>query len=121
MFWHPYSIPKEDVVYPRLLYSDAECFQTCCRRFWACCWHCQALTDLSSALADASSYTYRPLHWSSELRDLTTMVLWSENSAILPETPREIIKFCSCNPRKEYYLCQRMAIYYNKEICILKV
>jgi len=51
------SVPKEDVVFPWLLYCDTRCSQTCCRRSKACRqrtqtsrWRSQVLPGLSSAL-----------------------------------------------------------------------
>jgi len=41
------SVPKEDVVFPRLLYCDSRCSQTCHWRF-------QVLPGISSALTDMS-------------------------------------------------------------------
>jgi len=47
------SIPKEDVVFPRLLYCDLRCSQTCWQRSEACCWHSQASRQRSQVLTGA--------------------------------------------------------------------
>ena len=48
------SVPKQDVVFPRLLYCDSRCSQTCRRRSQVCCRHSQVLPGLSSALPGLS-------------------------------------------------------------------
>jgi len=55
-----------------------------------------ALPVLSPALPGAPRCTWRPLHWSSQLWDLTTLEFWSDNSETLLETPSDIITFCWC-------------------------
>jgi len=44
------SIPKEDTVFPRLLYCDSSCFQTCLWRSQTCRWCTQMLPVLLSVL-----------------------------------------------------------------------
>jgi len=58
------SISTEEVHFPRLLYCDARCFQTCCRCFQACrrrsqdcCQRSQKLTDVSNLLSGTPSCT----------------------------------------------------------------
>jgi len=88
------SVPKEDVVSPRLLYCDFRCSQ-------ACHWRLQVLPGLSSALPvlllalpGAPRCNWWPLRRSSQLWDVTTLGLWSDNSQTLPEAPSDIISFC---------------------------
>jgi len=49
------NVPKEDVVFPRLLYSDSRCSQACRWRSQVLPGFLSALPDLSSALPDLSS------------------------------------------------------------------
>jgi len=95
------SIPEGDIVLLRLLHCDLRWSQTGHR----CC---LALSGLLSVLPgahwlvvgasrfDASTprCTWRPLHWSSQLRDMTIMGFWSDNSQILPEGPRDKNALC---------------------------
>jgi len=94
------NVPKEGVL-PRLLYSDSRCSQACSQRTQACGRRSQAcprrsqvLPGLWSALPGAPRYTWRPLHRSSKLRDLTTLGFWSDNSQTLPEAPSDQNTFC---------------------------
>ena len=54
------SLPKEDVVFPRLLYCDLNCSQTCCWRSLACRRCSQVLPGAPKALCSAlrCSQTY---------------------------------------------------------------
>jgi len=47
---HTISVPREDDVFPRLLYSDSRCSQTCCWGYQAWCQGFQVLSGLLSAL-----------------------------------------------------------------------
>jgi len=49
-------------------------------------------------VASASRSTWRPLHWSSQLWDLITLGLWSDNSQTLPEASSDIFTFCWWSP-----------------------
>jgi len=103
---HTRTDPED--VFPRLLYNDSTCSQVCGRRSQAygqrsqaCCRHCQVLLGLWSALPDVSpalpvacGYTWRLLHRSSKLRDLTTLGFRSDNSQPLPEAPSDQDTFC---------------------------
>jgi len=67
--------------------------QVCSRRSQTCHRCSQMLPWLSPDLLSrnrfstcASTCTWRPLHWSSKLWDLTTMRFWSANSQTVPET-----------------------------------
>jgi len=64
-----------------------------------------ALPDLSPALLGAPRCTWRPLHQSSKLWDLTTLGFWSDNSQTLPEAPSDKNTFCWCGRR----FCQTFA------------
>jgi len=93
------SIPKEDVVFPRLLFCDVRCYQVCCRGSQAGRRHSHVLPGLSLALLGAPRCTRWPLNRSSKLRDLTTLGFWSNNSRTLPEAPSAKNTFCWCGGR----------------------
>jgi len=110
MIWRCTShVPKEDV-FPRLLDGDSTCSRACSprseacgRRSWACPRSSQvlqglwsALPALSPAVPGAPRCTWRPLHRSSKLWDLTTLGFWSDNSLTLPEAPSDQNTLCWC-------------------------
>jgi hypothetical protein len=49
------SVLKEDVVFPRLLYCDPRCSQTCCRRTKVCCRRTQVRRLCTQVLAGMST------------------------------------------------------------------
>ena len=53
-----------------------------------------SLPGLSPALLGAPRRTWRPLHRSSKLWDLTTLGFWSDNSQTLQEAPRDQNTIC---------------------------
>ena len=91
------GLPKWDVVFPTLLYSDSWCSQGCHRRSQVLPDLLSALTGLLPASPGGPRCTLRPLCWSSQLWDLTTLGFWSDNSQTLPEAPCHIISFCWWN------------------------
>jgi len=109
-------VPKTGV-FPRLLYCDPRSSQACHWRSQACDEHSQAchqctqvlrslflpLPDSLPALPGAPRCTWRPLHRSSQLWDLTTLGFRSNNSQILPEAPSDKTTFCwslGCHSRQ---------------------
>jgi len=96
---HTSSVPKQDVVFPRLLYWNWRCSQSGHRCAQACGWHSQhscrrfevlqALSllppGLSTALPAAPRCTWRLRPWSSQLLDLITLRFWSDNFQIISE------------------------------------
>jgi len=104
------SIPEDDV-FPRLLYCDSMCSLACSqhsqawgRRSQAFQWSSRvlpglwlALPDLLPVLLGALRCTWRPLHKSSNLWDMTTLGFWSDNSQTLPEAPSDQNSFCGCH------------------------
>jgi len=93
-------IPNEDV-FLRWLYCDSRCSQACRWRSQACSQRSQMLPGLSSALPGAPRCTWRPLHRSSKVWNLTTLGFWSDNSQTLPEAPSDKNTFCWCSPAVE--------------------
>jgi len=79
------SSVREDV-FPRLLYSHSMCSQSCGQRSQACHQCSQVIPGFCSALPGAARSTWRPLYWSSNLWDLTTLGFCSDNSQTLPVT-----------------------------------
>ena len=84
--WCTSSIPRDDVVFSQLLYSNARCSQAC--HLWS-----QVLPWLSldfqyahRVVTSAPRYTWRPMHLSSQLWDLTTLGFWSDIFQTLPES-----------------------------------
>jgi len=109
--WCTSSIPKEDVVFPRLLYCDSRCFQTCCRRSQGC-FRCSpvlpclslALPGLLSVFAGLSSALRVPLKASRNvllesdtLLKLTHLTLHSTSSQTLLEASSDLNTFCWCS------------------------
>ena len=96
-------------VFPRLLYSDPMCSQACGWCSQACGWHsqacsrrCQALPGLWLALPDlpparpgACRCTWRPLYWTSNPWDMTTLGFRSDNSQTLPAAHSNHNTFCA--------------------------
>jgi len=79
---------------PRFLVWNPRCSQAGCWRNKVCGWHTQVLCWMSPDLlatcrwfSSASRFTWRRLHWSSQLWDLTPQGFLSDNSQTLPESP----------------------------------
>ena len=124
------SIAKADDVFRTLLYDDSTCSQAFRRRSQmfrrcsqACCRHSRVLPGLSSALPGfspalqvAPRCTWRPLHRSSQLWDLTTLGFWSDNSQPLPEAPSDqnTFSWCTIVVIMSVYICK--SIKYHSDI-----
>jgi hypothetical protein len=89
---HTSSVPKEDVLFPTLLYSDSSYFQTCrwhtqdcCRRPQVYCRRTLVLPSLSPAHLVTLKADWNALLWSDTLLKLTHQNLHSTPS----QTPLE--------------------------------
>jgi len=83
---HRYIDENEDVVFPRLLYSDLRCFQTCGQHSMVLPWFSPELLCPCVLFPSTPRCTSRPLHWSSQLWDLSTVGFWSDIFQWLRET-----------------------------------
>jgi len=102
-----WSIPKEDVVFPRLLYCDSRCTQTYCWRSQVCRRRSQVLQCLSSALPGLSPVLLvtlkagiNALLGSDTLLKLTHQSLHSTSSQTLLEAFSAQNSFCWYMPTK---------------------
>ena len=95
------SVPKEDVVFPRLLYCDSRCSQTCSRCSQVCHRRSQVLPGLSSALPGLSlalpvtlKAGRNALLRSDTLLKLTHLSLHSTSSQTLLKASSDKNTFC---------------------------
>jgi hypothetical protein len=88
------SIPKEDVVFPTLLYCDLRCSQVCCLRSQMLPGLSSALSDLSLVLPVALKTGRNALLESDTLLKLTHLSLHSTSSQILLEASSDLNTFC---------------------------
>jgi len=87
--WRTSSVPKEDIVFPRLLYCDSRCSQSCHRRS-------QVLPGLLSALPVTLKAGRNALPWSDILLKLTHLSLHSTSCQTLLEASSDCNTFCGC-------------------------
>jgi len=81
---------------PRLVIGAPKWSQASCPCSQVLPWLLPDLPCPPGFVASAPKCTWRPLHQSSTLRDLTTLVFWSDNFQTLPEAPRDKNPFCWC-------------------------
>jgi len=112
------SVPKQDVVFPWLHYSDSRCSQTCHRHSQVCCRRSQVLPGLLSALPGLSPALPATLKagrnaplGSDTLLKLTHLSLHSTSSQTLLEASSAANRFCWCRATHirlhaaSYYCC----------------
>jgi hypothetical protein len=82
---HTSSVPKEVVVFPRLLYCDSRCSQTCHRRSQVCHRRSQGLPGLSFVLPVTLKAGRNALLGSNTLLKLMHLSLHSTSSQTILE------------------------------------